>query len=504
MVSAHKAGDCMVTCSTGTLTAQEEEVSGLVTNHAYAVLLVKEIEGRQLLKVKNPWASRRWKGNYSHTDFTNWTPSVSLSLSLSLSFSIFLYLFYHSSLSPLICLIFISTLLTGSYLSFLFLQLKKALGFDHRDEWEEDNGTFWIDFKSLCHFYGRLSLLSLFPLSLPPLFLSSISLPFTSPLLHPFPTYFKSPPLAAIYINWNPALFRHRCTIHDEWLKDVGPKVNAFSREYCPQYELEVKNDGPGVASVWVLLSKHEIEKKEEDTQYIAVHIYNNDQKGLIYYPENAVLSGTYINNIHFLSRMNVDPGTHRYQIVVSQYEKTEDLSYTVNVYSTSDISLRSIRSPYPKLVTISGEWDEKNAGGSLNHPLTFLRNPMFEMYIHEPCSLIVKLKCPKQYSGHISAYKIHPVSSENEMGESSSVGGGRLTSMMELDNGIRTKKIADSGPYRGGFCYFEITAQQLAQVGCPCNLTLVASTYEQSQLGPFIIEVGSNSKVDVRIKPLP
>lgn len=49
--SAHRFGDCLITISTGTLTTEEEESTGLVSGHAYAVLNVQSAGILRMLQV---------------------------------------------------------------------------------------------------------------------------------------------------------------------------------------------------------------------------------------------------------------------------------------------------------------------------------------------------------------------------------------------------------------------------------------------------------------------
>ncbi|EAW08383.1 calpain-like protease PalBory [Aspergillus clavatus NRRL 1] len=49
-------GDVLLTIGTGKLTEREEEELGLVSEHDYAILDMKEIRGRRQMLVKNPWA----------------------------------------------------------------------------------------------------------------------------------------------------------------------------------------------------------------------------------------------------------------------------------------------------------------------------------------------------------------------------------------------------------------------------------------------------------------
>uniref|UniRef100_A0A8D8STI1 Calpain-7 n=1 Tax=Cacopsylla melanoneura TaxID=428564 RepID=A0A8D8STI1_9HEMI len=101
----HK-GDVLVTVATGDLSPGEEERTGLVSTHAYAVLDVRKVNGLRLLQLKNPWSNVRWRGNYSELDRLHWTP-----------------------------------------------ELKRALNFDPNSASMFDNGIFWIDYESILRFY---------------------------------------------------------------------------------------------------------------------------------------------------------------------------------------------------------------------------------------------------------------------------------------------------------------------------------------------------------------
>ncbi|XP_013402737.1 calpain-7-like, partial [Lingula anatina] len=101
----HK-GHCLVTVATGEMSDAEGERAGLVPTHAYAMLDIREIMGKKLMQLKNPWSHLCWKGNFSERDTTNWTP-----------------------------------------------QLQKALNFDPKSAQMIDNGVFWIDYESILRFY---------------------------------------------------------------------------------------------------------------------------------------------------------------------------------------------------------------------------------------------------------------------------------------------------------------------------------------------------------------
>ena len=57
-------GDVLITMGTGKLTPKEEEGMGLVGEHDYAVIDVKEDDGQHLFLMKNPWSKGTiWKGH---------------------------------------------------------------------------------------------------------------------------------------------------------------------------------------------------------------------------------------------------------------------------------------------------------------------------------------------------------------------------------------------------------------------------------------------------------
>src|SRR3954467_14735944 len=64
MYNAFTYGDVMITLGTGKLPRKLEKSLGLVGEHAYAVLDLKQAGDRQLLLVKNPWSEGSiWKGS---------------------------------------------------------------------------------------------------------------------------------------------------------------------------------------------------------------------------------------------------------------------------------------------------------------------------------------------------------------------------------------------------------------------------------------------------------
>lgn len=99
-------GHCLVTIATGDIPEAEADRAGLVPTHAYAMLDIRDVKGKKLLMLKNPWNHLRWKGRFSENDAGSWTPD-----------------------------------------------LQKELNYDPKSAQTYDNGVFWIDYESLLHFY---------------------------------------------------------------------------------------------------------------------------------------------------------------------------------------------------------------------------------------------------------------------------------------------------------------------------------------------------------------
>lgn len=62
---------------TNTCNSEEATKMGLVTSHAYTVISLYEIQGLRLVKLRNPWGSFEWKGEFNdHSDKWNIIPNL--------------------------------------------------------------------------------------------------------------------------------------------------------------------------------------------------------------------------------------------------------------------------------------------------------------------------------------------------------------------------------------------------------------------------------------------
>lgn len=380
----HK-GDVLVTIATGELTEGDADRAGLVPTHAYAMLDVRHVKGVSLFLLKNPWSHLRWKGNYSERDKHHWTPDM-----------------------------------------------RKALNFDPTSAQTFDNGVFWIDFDSLCHYFD------------------------------------------VVYMNWNPALFKYTYCLHQTWKAGSGPIKDVYNIGDNPQYNLQVK---AGVTSaVWILLTRHITDREDfaQNQEYITVLVYKNEGRKVFYpYDPPPFIDGTRINSPHYLCKLMVNPGnTSSYTLVISQYEKMNTIHYTLRVYATCPFTLSKIVSAYRHKQEVgNGCWKGETAGGCANHPITYKKNPIYQIHLNsnsDENQLLIDLKGPKQYQ----------------------VGFDVITVTINNGNAKGNFSRKSSGPYRSGFVIMELE-------NVPCGIyNIIPSTFLPEQEGPFFLTVQSSCPI--------
>lgn len=57
--------DFLFSCSTGVWGALRGEERGIVELHAYSIQKAVEVDGKRLVRLKNPWGKGEWKGAWS-------------------------------------------------------------------------------------------------------------------------------------------------------------------------------------------------------------------------------------------------------------------------------------------------------------------------------------------------------------------------------------------------------------------------------------------------------
>lgn len=195
--------------------------------------------------------------------------------------------------------------------------------------------------------------------------------------------------------------------------------------------------------AVWLLLSKH-IVVKEENKDFLTVLVYDKTNGERVYYHDIKPLKECiYVNSPHTLVRFNSPLGTHRYTIVVSQFEKSRTLNLTLRAFCSSPLQLTEIASKYAYQEKIQGQWTKQSAGGNTSNA-SYMCNPQWKITLPPlpaqavqagtRIGLILMLEAPKNFSVHVKLV----------------YGGKRVTSVSMKDIA------AQSGNYRYGFCYCE------------------------------------------------
>lgn len=330
--SAHKFGDCLITISTSNeLSAAEEEATGLVPGHAYAVLNVVAAGTLRMLQVKNPWSRRSWKGRFSSLDRARWTEG-----------------------------------------------LKQVLGVNDGDfDRMDSQGIFWIDFTD-CRQYFKSFFLN---------WNSALFLFRTT--LHGLWPVSMGPKIDTYYIGACP---QYSLTVHggssssasEGGARGVGTSIWILLSRHVVTKDVDLDSLSPAAAAAL----------RDTDT-YLTMHLYRDGQRIYapgkplvrgVYSSDPHVLCRVDISDTESRAALADVSLEHphgkpiEYTIVLSQSEKHRDVSYTLAVYSTAlPFSLK----PCPPLpsnqLTVTGSWVAgKTAGGNVNSRLFHL-NPQYK-----------------------------------------------------------------------------------------------------------------------------
>lgn len=312
--------------------------------------------------------------------------------------------------------------------------LKETLNYDPESASGFDNGVFWIDYDSICRFFD------------------------------------------VFYLNWNPGLFNYTYCIHQMWKAGIGPVKDAYNIGDNPQFSLEIQSKGSG--AIWILLTRHitDIADFRQNQEYITVLIYRNDGKR-VYYPHDPppYIDGVRINSPHYLCKIKLgDESDTKYTLVISQYEKTNTIYYTLRAYATCPFILRKIPQFYKYEKEVTGQWKNITAGGCGNHP-TYVNNPRYQIVIESANNnnyLLIILKGPKQYQ----------------------IGFDINTVVLNDANAVTAFKTKSSGPFRSGFVYLELEDVPAG------TYHIIPSTYVPGQEGPFFLICKSSCNLQLQL----
>ena len=202
-----------------------------------------------------------------------------------------------------------------------------------------------------------------------------------------------------LQLSWNPKLFAYRMTTHGLWPKDQGPQNDAFNVGENPQYIMSFSEKAvSSKPTIWVLISRHVSKQEQEGAEvndFLTIHLVRNSATlERVWYPHGkaTIANGCYTNNPHVLLRYDVSgPEDQFISLVLSQHEKTQDLSYTLSCYCTEPFTLGRPPKMLPLSMNFTSEWNTRTAGGAVGSK-NFFTNPMFTITITEKTKL--QLRC--------------------------------------------------------------------------------------------------------------
>eukprot|EP00164_Ancoracysta_twista_P004776 GFYU01006468.1.p1 GENE.GFYU01006468.1~~GFYU01006468.1.p1 ORF type:complete len:978 (+),score=227.75 GFYU01006468.1:88-3021(+) len=520
--AAFNAGDCLVNLATSAMENHTmvmddhspnyySQSTGLVPNHAYAVLDMKEAFGHRLLQVKNPWSRQRWNGKFSDVDTASWTPELQQALQYDFSLQshidngIFwidwdsvVQNFRSASVSwnpkyfgherrfhgkwiedstaggsienPLFGNNpqYILEINTPQHTVAWFLLSK------HLTEWSESDWITLHIFKSekgsnsstvnrVYHpnkalyqgtYINSNNYLAQFDIPagkhtfiVVPSQLYTRTLSFSLQIM-------MSVPFQAMSIPQESAPFYKK--VRGEWSIDTaGGSCNCPTYETNPQHELIVHGNTKLLMKLYIL------------DRSSAMNIRLMKKRDLLVGMTTVAHSGNYYPGFSFLE-ISVDPGV--YVVVPSTFNPGEMKTYTLEVFSdraSFELSSIPLIEDMPFETNFTGVFDESNAMGSQQHGVYF-KNPEILLNCEQTCQVLILMKMLDMdipFPTNVSMYDLRTKSLLSSSGP-----------YQVSTSGIRTQLVTIT-PSEYGYC-------------------IIPSTQDPMTFGTFEISVFSTSKI--------
>jgi calpain-7 len=287
------------------------------------------------------------------------------------------------------------------------------------------------------------------------------------------------------HLSWNPSLFRYVFRTHGLWREDEGPKDDTFSVGENPQYVLALSERAiQRKATVWILVSRHVTKQEQEGceaTDFLTVHVHRSAAKQRrVWYAGRqggCILTGAYTNNPHVLVRYDLQgPQDAHLTLVLSQYQKSRDLGYTLSCFCTDPFSLGESPRDLEHTVRVGSAWTSHTSGGPLGTP-SCEKNPAFALHVPESAA----------QRGKRTKVQLRLTAVSNQ---ATAVNVAAFP-VERMGDGMRKATggpVLDSGAYRHGFC---VTEASRLPAG---SYVIVATTYTPGMLGSLELVVASSS----------
>jgi calpain-7 len=320
-------------------------------------------------------------------------------------------------------------------------ELQKELGYSAELASQQDDGVFWICWEDILKYFRNF------------------------------------------HLSWNPFLFPYRITTHGFWRKTQGPLDDTFNLGENPQYVLALSDAAiQRQATIWVLISRHVTKQEQagaEVNDFLTVHIHRtSSHKERIWYPGKSgkcVLAGAYTNNPQVLVRYDVTDQSDKYLVLVlSQYQRSDDLGYTLSCYCTENFSFGQPQKSLPHSQEVSGAL---NAAGGPIASATFIHNAAVALSIPDSGSTLeFRVSVTKTVSLNILVF------------QTQQYGQGM--------RGATGKPVIDSGNYRHGFV---VTERKMLPPG---SYVAVVSNFHGGVTAPFRLSIHSSRAIQVKSLP--
>ena len=278
----------------------------------------------------------------------------------------------------------------------------------------------------------------------------------------------------SIYLNWNPRLFSCKEDVHFYW--DLASRSSAQGNfVWNPQYIVDSEVGG----TLWLLLNRHFTSDHEVSVEGLEVAGQGQNDPGFISLyafdkggervacSDGATYQSAYVDSPNSLLKLEL-PAGRAFTVVISEQAlpRTRN-AFTLSAFSLMPVHLFEAREQFTHSIAQSGAWIASTAGGNAGCS-TYNINPQFSLRLSDTSDLFIFLESTVQN------LPVHV----------------KLVWAMGKQVRCITSRdvVGDSGEYRKGFAF---ATTRSVQAGA---YTLVCSTFEQGQLGDFMLHVKSLS----------
>jgi len=288
----------------------------------------------------------------------------------------------------------------------------------------------------------------------------------------------------SMYLNWNPALFRHRQDIHFTW--DLAPRKNMSGTVVDnPQYSITAGADG----SVWVLLARHFTDEEMDlirkrsqssdktglDIGFMSIYVFEDNGKRVPKLTRN-LYHGPFVDSPQTLLKFRVEKGKSYTVVPVQEKLPMAKCNFTLSFFANQTLDVAPAKNPMRHNTDIPSSWTRRTAGGN-SGSVNYGTNPQFSITLTRQSSLSLLLCTDNpDIPVHIDLVWAN---------------GERVGPSLAIKD-----VLADSDAYVRACAVLDVPSVD------PGTYTAVCSTFEAGQLADFTFRVGSSAPHIVRTIP--